>query len=346
MISSSIGSMNFLAWSFVLLGVTGSWALTAGVRHYALARSLLDVPTDRSSHSVPTPRGGGAAIALVCLVGVTVGVLVGAVARDVGLALVGGGILVAGVGWLDDHRGLPAWTRALVHLGAAVWALAWLRGLPALTLGTGSVPLGVAGWVVGALVIMWCTNLYNFMDGIDGLAAAEAASVGLAGGALLLSVGASGLAVPTLLIVAGSAGFLAWNWAPAKIFMGDVGSGLLGFLFGTLAIASENAHAMPLVAWMVLLGVFVFDATVTLVRRMLRGERWHQAHRSHAYQRMAASGWTHDRVTRTVLILNAVLILLAGLAVWRPVLLLPGLLGAVLLLTMVYQRVERVAPPA
>jgi Fuc2NAc and GlcNAc transferase len=145
-------------------------------------------------------------------------------------------------------------------------------------------------------------------------------------------------------IAAASGGFLAWNWAPAKIFMGDVGSGLLGFLFGTLAVASERAGGVPLLLWVLLLGVFVFDATVTLLRRVVRGERWYDAHRSHAYQRAVRAGWTHARVSSAVLLLTAVLGGLAAAASRRPGLALPGFLAGMALLAVVYLFVERRNP--
>lgn len=330
------------AWA--LPAAVAAALLTGTVRRYALARSILDHPNERSSHAVPTPRGGGLAIAAACLGGIAAATAAGVVPAGAAAALLGGGVLVAGIGWVDDHRHVPAPVRAAVHLTAAAWAVHWLGGLPALRLGTVTLELGWAGALLAAVGIVWCVNLFNFMDGIDGIAGGEALSVGLAGGALLLWQGAHGLAAAAWLVAAAGGGFLVWNWAPARIFMGDVGSGLLGYLFAVLALASERAEAVPLLAWLLLGGVFIFDATATLVRRMGRGERWHQAHRSHAYQRLVRGGWSHARTAGAVLGVNAVLALLAAAAVARPSLLLPAVGAGLALLAAAYGAVERKEP--
>jgi Fuc2NAc and GlcNAc transferase len=301
----------------VVAGVA-SWLLTGRVRRAMVARGALDVPNERSSHTVPTPRGGGLAVAAVVLPAIAAAALLGWLPAEVGIALAGGGAMVAAVGWLDDCFDLHARPRLLVHFAAAAWALAWLGGLPRLHLGELSVPLGAAGWAIAALGIVWAVNFYNFMDGIDGIAGGEAVVVGAGAGVLLLVGGAGGLASVAFLIAAAAAGFLVWNWAPARIFMGDVGSGLIGFLFAVLAIASENAGVMPLLVWVLLLGVFVVDATVTLVRRALDGETIFNAHRKHAYQRAVQAGWSHARVSAAVMALGFVLTLLGYAALRLP----------------------------
>jgi Fuc2NAc and GlcNAc transferase len=341
----SAGSAATLG-GLALAALALAWAITGLVRRYALARSVVDVPNHRSSHSEPTPRGGGLAIAIATLAGGGALAALGVVPRALALAFIGGGALIAAIGWLDDHRPVRAGVRLVVHLVAAVWAVGWIGAPRAIDLGVGSIPLGPFGALVGVLGIVWFTNLFNFMDGIDGLAGGEAVVVGLAAGALLLIRGATGPAGLALLIAGASAGFLVWNWAPARIFMGDVGSGLLGYLFAVLAIASDGAGAVPLLVWVLLCGAFVFDATVTLARRALRGERLQDAHRSHAYQRVLAVGWGHARVSGSVLILDAVLALLAFTAVREPRLLLLCFAGAVATLTALYLRIERASPPA
>jgi Fuc2NAc and GlcNAc transferase len=160
-------------------------------------------------------------------------------------------------------------------------------------------------------------NLYNFMDSIEGIAAAEALVVGL-GGALLLAASSPPLAPVSALVAAAAAGFLVWNWPPARLFMGDVGSGFLGFAFGALALASERARALPAVLWLVLLGPFFVDATVTLLRRLARGDRWFVAHRSHAYQRAVQAGCSHGRVTSTVAGLSLASVAGAWMALRQP----------------------------
>ena len=295
-------------------------ALTGLVRRYALRRSILDVPNHRSSHTVPTPRGGGLAIAVVLLGGTAGATLAHVVAGPVGWAIVVGGTAVAAIGWLDDRRGVRASIRSLVHFAAAGWVVFEAGGLPTLRVGGLSIELGVVGGVLAAFAIVWLTNLYNFMDGIDGIAGVEAVIVGGMGGALALAAGDRSIATVALLTTGAAAGFLVWNWPPARIFMGDVGSGLLGFVFGALAILSERAGAVgvPAVLWLVLLGTFVGDATITLVRRVARGERWYEAHHSHAYQRAVQSGWTHRRTTLSVAGLDLLLAGLAAFAWTRP----------------------------
>ncbi|HEV7587540.1 MAG TPA: glycosyltransferase family 4 protein [Longimicrobium sp.] len=331
-------------------GIVAAAALTAGmltwgVLHYAVARNVVAVANARSSHQGKTPVGGGLAIVLVA-VAFELGLgWTGRLSPEVALALAGGGAAVAAIGWVDDHAGgrggVHALARAAVHFAAAAWALWCLGGLPELRTGTGSVPLGLVGTVLAAFGIVWSTNLYNFMDGIDGLAAGEAVSAGLVGAVLLLATGEPGLAGTALAVAGASLGFLKWNWSQARIFMGDVGSYFLGFTFAVLAVASERAGAVPLLAWMVLLGVFVFDATATLVRRVRRGERFHQAHRSHAYQRAAIAVRSHARVSGAVQALNLVLALLAAAGTLRPGW-LPWTVGAaVVILAALYLVIER-----
>jgi Fuc2NAc and GlcNAc transferase len=287
------------------------------VRRYAISRSLLDIPNERSSHQIATPRGGGLAISAVILGGVLLLLGLGALDRATAYALLGG-FGISCIGWLDDRGHVPAIWRASVHLLAALWALYWLGGLPSVHLGAFEWSLQGFGVPIAALGIVWMTNLYNFMDGIDGIAAGEALVVGSFGVCLLMFQAAPGLATVCALIAGSSAGFLVWNWAPAKIFMGDVGSSLLGFLFGVLAVASENSRAIPLLLWILLLGAFTVDATATLLRRFVRGERWYAAHRSHAYQKAVLAGLRHAQVTSAVLGITTTLGLLAAAAIWTP----------------------------
>lgn len=297
----------------LLAGALGvSAVLTGVVRRYALDRAILDMPNERSSHSVPTPRGGGIAIVGVVLA------LSALVAwrfpdlRHICIALAGGGALVAAVGWLDDRKGVSPRIRALVHLLAAVWAVAWVGGVSRLTMGPWQIELGLVGSVLAVVGVVWAINLYNFMDGIDGIAGGEAVVAGCFGAAMLWMASDTGLAALSAAIAGASAGFLIWNWSPARIFMGDVGSGSLGFFFATLAIASEVRVGVPLLAWVVLLGVFVFDTTATLVRRVGRGEKWYSAHRSHAYQRATQQGFSHRQVAAGALVLTGLLGFIGG----------------------------------
>lgn len=293
-----------------------AFVLTILLRRYALARSLVDVPNERSSHQIPTPRGGGVAIVLAFLSGLPLLAWTGLLADPVMVALEGAGMLVALVGFLDDRGQIPARWRLVAHFVAAGWVLAWLGGVPALPFFGYSVTFGRLDLVLCALYLVWLLNLYNFMDGIDGIAGVEAATVCF-GGALVYWLAVpelTGSAAPLLLLCA-VLGFLVWNFPPAKIFMGDAGSGFLGLTLGALSI--DAAWKLPAFfwSWVILLGVFVVDATVTLFRRVYRGEKFYVAHRSHAYQYAARRRGSHRPVTLAVGLINLLWLLPLALLV-------------------------------
>lgn len=290
-----------------------SYSLTALVHFYALKKNILDIPNERSSHSIVTPRGGGLAIAATFIFLLAFFTVLGIVPVNVATALMGGGLMVAAIGWMDDQKSVSPRLRLIAHFLAAVWALYWLDGFPRMDMGFTKVYLGWAGSVLAAVSIVWLINLYNFMDGIDGIAGVEAITVSAIAGAFLWYQ-ASGQATVCLLLLASVLGFLIWNWPPAKIFMGDVGSGFLGFVFAVTALWSENSEAMPLLVWLLLLGVFIVDATVTLVKRMSRGEKLYEAHRSHVYQLAVQAGYSHKQVTLIVALINIILALIGAIA--------------------------------
>ena len=293
-----------------LAAALSSAVLTGLLRRYALRSGLIDRPNARSSHEIPTPRGGGLAIVTTFLVAMSTLFFVGQIPVRLFAALGGGGLAVAIAGFIDDRHTLPAGVRFAVHVCAAVWCLAWLGGLPALMFNGRLVDLGWAGDALGVLAIVWVLNLFNFMDGIDGIAASEAVFVvAAAAGLTLLGPRPDGLLVVEIVFVAACAGFLWWNWPPAQIFMGDVGSGFVGYMVAVLALASAREDPAAIWKWLILGGVFFVDATVTLVRRAIRGDPIHEAHRSHAYQWLARRWRSHKRVTLTVVLLNLVWIL-------------------------------------
>ena len=293
-----------IAIAALFIALVASFFLTGALRRYALGADLMDIPNDRSSHEVPTPRGGGVAIVVVVLVGLMALSLWSAVPTTGLLALGLGGAVVAGIGWLDDHRDVPARWRLLVHLVAAAWVAALAGGAPALVLPGVNWEWGWFGAVVLVLFIGWMLNLYNFMDGIDGIAGVQAVTVAGPAAAMLWWLGASGWAVVAALMAAASLGFLAWNWPPAKIFMGDAGSGFIGFMLAALAVLTWASVGLSIWAWLILLGVFIVDATITLGRRVLRGEKFYEAHRSHAYQRASRYYNRHLPVTVAVGLIN------------------------------------------
>lgn len=296
--------MSFLLGVFIVLALLSGWA-TGWVRHYALIR-LLDVPNDRSSHTRPTPRGGGLGIVVVLVVSGLMAFAAGLLPASLALAL-SAAIPLAIIGFIDDHGDVPARWRFLVQVISAIWAIYWIGGLEMLRIGGLDLHLGVLGYPFGILVMVWMLNLFNFMDGIDGIEASEVIFIGLAS-SLLIGGGITLAPAPellTLVAISGATfGFLLWNWPPARIFMGDVGSGVLGFLLALLMLQSAVSEKLSLVIWVILSGVFLVDATVTLLIRLTQGERWYQAHRSHAYQHASRRFGNHRTVTLGVLAIN------------------------------------------
>ena len=302
-------------WWFLLLTCAVSCVVTGFLRRYALAKNLIDIPNERSSHSVPTPRGGGVAIVTSFLAVLLILNQFDWLSNSACLALSGAGIAVAVTGFLDDHGHIAAHRRLLVHFSAAAWGLYWLGGFPPLII-FGCLPdLGWIGDVCAAVYIVWLLNLYNFMDGIDGLAGIEAITVCSSGALLvwLIAPDATAWMLPALLVTA-VLGFLFWNFPPARIFMGDAGSGFLGITLALLSLQAAWIEPRLLWVWLILLGTFIVDASVTLCRRVLRGEKFYEAHCSHAYQYASRSLGAHRPVTLAISAINIFWLLpIAGL---------------------------------
>jgi UDP-N-acetylmuramyl pentapeptide phosphotransferase/UDP-N-acetylglucosamine-1-phosphate transferase len=252
-----------------------------------LPPGAIALPNERSSHLRPTPTGGGVVIVAGFLIGLAIWLWQGGSLSPRALGWLAGALLVAGVSFVDDVRSLPAGLRLAVHgLGAVVLTLAGAQSLALL-------PLAFL-WI--ALV----TNVYNFMDGIDGLAGSQAVIAGLALMAAGAIVSNPLITVAAGLLAAGAAGFLVHNVPPARLFMGDVGSTFLGFNFAGLSLLGNlgvGGGRLPIEFGVVILAPFLFDSGVTLVRRIVRGERWYAAHRSHYYQRLVVRGLSHAQVT-------------------------------------------------
>lgn len=279
--------------------------LTGAVRRYALSRGVLDVPNRRSSHDVPTPRAGGVAVIVAATAAFAALAAIGTLRWELCLALISGGVAVGVVGFLDDRFRVSAIARITVHVLAAAWALWLLGGLPPLRFANEIVDLAWIGHLLATAGIVWALNLFNFMDGIDGIAASEATFVTGAGAALMTMAGVSdGVPEASLVVAGASCGFLVWNWPPAKIFMGDVGSGYLGYVIAVFAVAATREHPAALFVWLILGAAFFVDALVTLVRRLARRERVYEAHRMHAYQWLSRRWASHRRATLTFLAIN------------------------------------------
>ncbi len=329
----------------VLLAAFGvSLGLTRAVLRFALTRGVLDMPADRKLHTAPTPRGGGVGIVIVTLLGTLLAGAIGWIAMPVVLTLGVGGLAVAIVGWIDDRKGLSPRIRFTVHVLAAVWAVYVLGDIALLRFGWDTTIARYISTGLSILLVAWAINAYNFMDGIDALAGSEAAFVGAIGGALALVSGHADVAFLSLLIAAASLGFLPWNLPPARIFMGDVCSGFLGYCFAALALFSERHGALPVIGWLVLLGVFAFDSTVTLCRRIIEREVWFSTHRSSAYQRVAFRLGRHGPVTAAAMAVNIVLAGLCWIGWSAPNTWPIVVAGAAGLLTILYFGAERYSP--
>jgi UDP-N-acetylmuramyl pentapeptide phosphotransferase/UDP-N-acetylglucosamine-1-phosphate transferase len=279
--------MNWLAVisAFAVCGLTLAWLLRRG-------RLPMDHPNERSLHATPTPRIGG--------LGIMAGVGVASVwlADGMLLPVMLAAFALTALSLLDDVRGLPVAVRFMAHFAAAVACL---------------LALGLTGWALlaGTLAMVWMTNLYNFMDGVDGLAGGMAA-IGFGALALAAWLGdAPGLAALCAAIAAAALAFLRFNFPPAQVFMGDAGSIPLGFLAAALGILGAMQNVWPWLFPLLVFSPFIFDATVTLIRRALRGEKVWRAHRSHYYQRVVLLGATHRQLA---LVAYALMLAVTGLA--------------------------------
>ncbi len=306
--------MNRLVWLLPCVAIL-ALLLTWMLKRYALARSLIDIPNARSSHSLPTPRGGGVAIVMSFLISLPLLWAGSEITTSVLWALLGAGLLVAMLGFLDDHGHIAARWRLLGHFSAALWILYWLGGFPAVGFFGVSINLGWAGSVLAAFYLVWMLNLYNFMDGIDGLASVEALCVCLSVCLVYCLLGYFQLIWLPLLLSMAVLGFLYWNFPPARIFMGDAGSGFLGIILGGLSLQAAWHHPDLFWIWLILLGVFIVDATFTLSRRLISGCKVYEAHRSHAYQFASRQAGAHLPVTLSVLAINVIWLLPIALCV-------------------------------
>jgi Fuc2NAc and GlcNAc transferase len=318
-------------WSWALASCLVAVALTKLARMLALRLAWLDVPNRRSSHAITTPRGGGIALVVVILVAVAYGLDQAGTPPWVVATLSVAAVAVASIGLVDDFRPLSIPVRLAVQVIAVAAGLAAIGGIPYLEIGGLRIVLGPLGQLLVGVACVWFVNLYNFMDGIDGIAAAEAAFVGLMAAWLVSAPGSGpGLSLAWAGLGGASLGFLVWNWAPARIFMGDVGSGFLGFAIAMLLVHSIHEERLSTWTAIVLVAPFLVDTTLTLVRRMARREKWYLAHRTHAYQWLARRWGSHSRVTLLSLLVNLLVIAPAAVTCQRLPAVAPLIAGLVL----------------
>lgn len=336
-----------LALLIFALAAAASYLLVGLTRRWLLSRSILDIPNQRSSHAVPTPRGGGLAVVALVLLTALVWSALTQNWRQ-GLVFSAAGLVIAVVGWLDDVRSLPARLRFLVQGLAAllcVFGLGYFRSIDIPLLG--ELRLGWVGLPITILWIVGLTNAFNFMDGLDGITGGVAAAAGL--GWALLSALTPGLRSDlafwlALVTAAASIGFLGHNWHPARIFIGDVCSTFLGFTFAVLPLLPAGGEGDALLAGTAMLWAYILDTGLTFLRRLLQGEHVFSAHRTHLYQRLFISGIPAPRVSALYILLT-----LAGAALalawmlrlpWAAPLLLPGMPLAWALLFWYVRRVR------
>jgi len=307
---ASVGIVSFAA----------SWLAVRLATGWLRSRRVLDVPNERSSHSAPVPRGGGIALAAVTLSSLAaMAFRISGPDRNQLLLLIAGCTIIAAVSFLDDMRGVATPIRFAVQLGAAALSLAAFGVWSPVALGSTLIRLSVGA--AACLTIVWIvglTNAYNFMDGIDLMAAGQAITAGLGWIVLGSLAGAPGLVLVGTVVAFASAGFAVHNRPPATIFMGDVGSAFLGYLFATLCLWALHRDPLLATGGVFLVWPFVFDTGFTFLRRARRREAVFSAHRSHLYQRLVIAGLSHLKVSSLYAALDLIGIACAAVLFKRP----------------------------
>ena len=289
----------------VLLSVVASFLVTLLIRNTAIKRQQLDVPNARSSHQRPTPRGAGTAIVVVFTIGLLVLTVSDKFDLDNFQTVAIPGLLVAIIGYLDDHgKVIAARWRLVAHFAAAVVAVYLLGGLPIMPIFGATLNLGQVGNVFAVVYLVWMLNLFNFMDGIDSITGIETLTTCLTLAIFIFIKTESELWRIPVLLSAAVAGFLYFNLPPAKIFLGDVGSGFIGFTIGTISLVIAKTEPLHTWALTILLGVFIVDATVTLIQRLIDRKHAYIAHRTHAYQHLATNSGRHLTVSLGIAAIN------------------------------------------
>lgn len=285
-----------------------SMTLTRWLSQILQQKGLIDVPNQRSSHTIPTPRGGGIAIIKGLLVGLVLLYLLTDISLP-GLYFWIGLFLIALTGFLDDRTDLPVYIRFLLQLAAAILIFFETQGFESFPLPDPyTFPLGFLNYPLTVFWIIAVINIFNFLDGIDGFAGMQTVLAGLA---MAMLDWQSPVSIIGLLIAFAGLGFLRYNWAPARIFMGDIGSATLGYIFATLPFyMTEASKDLGIFAMGIFLWFFLSDGAVTIIRRLLKGEKIWEAHRTHLYQQLTTVGMSHAQVVSRVMAASLLLIII------------------------------------
>jgi len=284
----------------LLVTVVLAGSLTGVFTWYARRRGMLDIPYERHSHTVPTPRGGGAGIVAALVIVTLLLSRESAAMTYWSHCLLPGFVVLSLVGWWDDRVSLSASLRFTVQLMVSFYLL-WCFRIHGST-------AGLLSLLAAGIYLLWMTNLYNFMDGSNGMAGFQGVFAGVMMAWIYYAAGDVEAALVSSLLAGACVGFLPWNLGNARVFMGDVASGSLGFAFAALLIYGvfNGSMAFP-VAWMVML-VFMCDSTLTLISRVLKGEQWYNPHKQHLYQQLIIRGWSHGRVLLLYQLVNLLLV--------------------------------------
>lgn len=296
-----------------VISIALSWLFVGRLKDYLLARNIVDTPNERTLHQGIIPRGGGLVIVLFLIASGSLAVLLFPL-KKVMMILLTSIFAWSLLSWMDDKMDLSSTTRFCHQTLIALFIVFALSPISELVVSPSmSFQLSGMAYFFTVLWIVWMANLYNFMDGMDGLAASQGIIAGITLAVWFYQAQAYAISFLCMILSASTYGFLLWNWAPAKIFMGDVGSVTLGGLFATLAVVGVSYFDMPFISFGILFSVFIFDATITLIRRAINREKLWQAHRSHFYQRAAQCGFKHQHIVMIMILLMLTMSILASI---------------------------------
>jgi len=316
--------------------LVASFVLTWIIKRISLKKNVLDIPNDRSSHSIPTPRGGGLAIVIVWYIAVLILFSNQRISPSLFKALLCG-IPIAILGLFDDLWTISPYLRLSTQVIFASLAVYLLGGISNIDIGFIVLNEHFVWNIIAVIGVVWLINLFNFLDGIDGYLAAEVIFICFASFILF------GLNLP-LFLAAATAGFLFFNWQPARIFLGDTGSTFLGFIIGIFIIHFQNTGHSSVIYWLMLTSVFWFDATITLFRRIRNKEKLATAHKKHAYQRIVQFGFSHQKTVISTLYINSIIFFLTLLAIRYPNIMLIFFILNFILLYYIFKLVDSKFP--